>query len=143
MQTSKSKRQAYPYFLAIGYVEVFGHGAMNPTLTVKTSCYISYQDEANRLMLRDAKYRLEQAGVPAERFEALYFEGGSITEIYALDPKGVKRVYGDATEAFLDDQEIKKRDVLIRQRRLVPYDQSDMLLIYGPAPKATDEGVGA
>lgn len=137
------KRLTYPHFLAKGWVEAFERGAMSPIITVKTSCYISYKDEADRLMVRDAKHRLEQAGVPAERVEALYFEGGGITDIYAMEPKGVRWVYGEPTEAFLDSPELKKREVLIRQRRLVPYDQSDMLEIYGPKPATVAAEGGA
>jgi len=130
------KNRTYPFFLATGMVDVFAPGDIRPTITVKASCYISFHDESHSLMVREAKYRLEQAGVPKEKVDTFYFEGTGITELHAQEPKGVRRVYGEPVEAFIDSVELKKRDVLIRQRRIVPYSHSDMLEIYGPKEAA-------
>jgi hypothetical protein len=143
------KRLAYPYFTVIGQVDAFKQGDTRPTVTVKASCYISFHDDACRLLVRDAKYRLEQAGMPTERVDALYFDMASFDEYWAHDTKGVRRVFGEHCEAFVDSPALKKRDVLIRQRRLIPHDQRDMLEIYGPkavavaSTLATDKAVAA
>ena len=126
------KRHTYPHFTVVGIVSAYEYGSGRPDIEIKASCYISYHDEAYSALVRDAKWRLERLGIPKERLEALYFEGAEVTGIYALDAKGVKRVYGEPVEAFIDSPELKKRDVLIRQRRMVPYDQADMLKIYAP-----------
>jgi hypothetical protein len=126
------KRHSYPHFVATGLVKVFEHGETRQTITVQATCFIAFQWEAYRLLERDCKYRLELAGVPKERLESLLFETDGITEITACNAKGVKQEWGERVEAFLDHKEIKKRDLLIRQRRLVPYDHEDMLHIYGP-----------
>lgn len=126
------KRQAYPNFLVVGTVAVYEHGSSRPDIEVKASCYISFHDETYSALVRDAKWRLERLGTPKERLDALFFEGVEVTQRIAPDAMGVRRVFGEPVEAFLDFPEIKKRDVLIRQRRLVPQDQADMLAIYGP-----------
>ena len=128
----RMKRHAYPHFTVVGIVAAYEHGSSRPDIEVKASCYISYHDEAYSALVRDAKWRLERLGIPKERLETLYFEGIDITERNALDAKGVRREYGVPIEAFLDSPELKKRDVLIRQHRLIPHDQRDMLAIYGP-----------
>ena len=136
------KRQTYPYFLVVGLVAAYEHGSSRPDIEVRASCYISYHDETHSALVRDAKFRLERLGVPKERLDALYFEGVDITDRHALDAKGVRREYGVPVEAFVDAPDLKKRDLLIRQHRLIPHDQSDMLAIYGPKVAAlTKEGV--
>lgn len=142
-QAKPAKRIKYPYFVATGLVGAFEPGESRPIITVKASCYISYKDEAHSLLVREAKYQLQQAGVPEKRIEALYFEESEITALTACDPKGVRRVYGEPTEAFFDGEDPKKRDVHIRQRRLLPFDHADMLAIYGPKADTAAEQGGA
>jgi hypothetical protein len=141
------KRHTYPHFTVVGIVSAHEHGSTSPAIEVKASCYISYDDEAYSGLVRAAKWKLERLGAPKERLEALYFEGVDITDRWALDAKGVRREYGVPVEAFVDSRDLKKRDVLIRQRRLIPYCQTDMLAIYGPAkttaPETQAEGVPA
>jgi hypothetical protein len=143
------KRHSYPHFSVVGIVSAYEHGSSRPDIEVKAGCYISFHDEAYSALIRDAKWRLERLGMPKERIDAMYFEGVDIIERNALDAIGVRRVFGDRVDAFLDYPELKKRDVLIRQRRLVPHDQRDMLEIYGPkvaaaaSTAATDEAVAA
>lgn len=136
------KRHSYPHFSVVGIVAAYEHGSSRPDIEVKAGCYISYHDEAYSALIRDAKWRLERLGMPKERLEALYFEGIDIIERNALDVIGVRRVYGERVEAFIDSPDLKKRDVLIRQRRLIPHDQRDMLAIYAPKVEVqTNEAV--
>lgn len=131
------KRHAYPHFTVAGLVSAYQHGSSRPDIEVKASCYISHHDEAYSALVRDAKWRLERLGMPKENIDALYFEGADITDLHASNAIGVRRVAGESVEAFIDSPDLKKRDTLIRQRRLVPQDQADMLAIYGPKVVAT------
>lgn len=143
-QAKPAKRIKYPHFVVTALIDAFEQGEMGPTITVRASCYISFKDEAHRLLVRDAKYRLEMAGVPKERIEALYFDENDLLTLTAYNPKGVRRVDNEPIEAFFDSRELKKRDALIRQHRLCPYDQADMLAIYGPKnPGVAVEGCAA
>lgn len=143
-QAKPAKRIKYPHFFITNLVDAFEHGDLHPVITVKASCYISVKDDAHSLLMRDAKYRLEKAGVPKERIEALYFDENNLISLTACDPKGVRRVYGEPTEAFFDSHSLKNRDALIRQHRLVPHDHADMLAIYGPkTPGVAAEGCAA
>lgn len=127
------KRHHYPHFQAAGYVGIFEHGSSRPDLVVGATCYLSYYDEVHSALVRDAKWRLERLGMPADRIAKLYFEEVEITNLYALDAKGVKQPFAERVEAFRDDAcRLTKRATLIRQRRLVPEGQREMLEIYGP-----------
>ena len=141
------RRQAYPHFHVVGLVGAYAPDSKSnrPDLEVKASCYISYHDDAYSALNRDARWKLERLGIPKERLDALYFEGMDIIERRALNAIGVRRAsFDEPVEAFLDSPELKKRDVLIRQRRLIPYDYASMLAIYGPKVTApTQEGVSA
>lgn len=132
-QTKPAKRVKYPYFTAIGLVSIHEQGASRPLAKVRATCYISHRDEAHRLLVRDARYRLEALGVPPARLDELFFEDTEVLELYAHDAKGVRQTYGEKVEAWYDGSlpDNKKREVLIKQRRLVPYDQADMVAIYG------------
>lgn len=120
----------YPPFLAIGCVQVFENGSSLPTVTLRISRYIRYYCEACGIFEREARRRLEDLGATKERCDAMYFEFEGITEVYAVEPRGVRRNGDERVEAFLDGPGIKKRDVLIRQRRLVPHDERDVWEIY-------------
>lgn len=138
------KRHAYPHFAVIGLVAAYENGSSRPDFEIKAGCFISYNDESFSALVRDAKWKLERLGVPKERIDTLYFDGWELLELRACNAIGVRRDYGDHVEAFLDANDLKKRDVLIRQRRLIPHDHSDMLAIYGPkVATPAQEGVAA
>ena len=140
--TKPAKRVAYPYFTAIGLVKAYEHGESFPVITVRESANISYYDEVHGALIRNAKWNLERAGVSKERIAELYFDDVETTDLYALNAKGVRREYGDKVEAFFDGygEPAKKRDVLIRQRRLVPLDRTNMIEMYGQETAATEGG---
>jgi hypothetical protein len=142
-----AKRHSYPHFHISGLVSATEHGQLRSVITVRAHCYISWREEAYSALVRDAKWRLECVGVPKEKLDALYFEDEGITDIHALDARGLAIEDGERPEAFLDSPALKNRATLIRQRRLVPDDQRDMLEMYAPKVKATaapvSEGVAA
>jgi hypothetical protein len=131
------KRSTYPPFLAFGLVEAHKHDSYRPVATLKVSRYIHFRWEAYDSLIRQAKWELEALGLSQEQIGALYFDCTGIEEIYAVEPRGVRRVDGERVEAFLDSHSLgKRREVLIRQRRLVPDELDDMKAIYGPAQAA-------
>lgn len=131
------KKSIYPPFLAFGLVEVYEQNSTRPMTTLKLSSYIHFRWEAHETLTRKAKWNLKALGLSQERLDALYFECTGIEEIFAVEPKGVRRVDGERVEAFLDSHSLgKRREVLIRQRRLVPHEIEDMKSIYGPAQAA-------
>jgi hypothetical protein len=144
VSTPKAKRHTYPKFHVSGTVVLYEHDHPNPTLEIKASGYISFEWEASRILVSDAKWRLSQIGMPTECLDVLYPEYTGITECFALDARGVRNTWPDRTEAFLDSPSLKKREVLIRQRRVIPYDHPDMVAMYGPkVVEAVAEAVAA
>jgi CDP-glycerol glycerophosphotransferase (TagB/SpsB family) len=144
VSTPKAKRHTYPKFYVSGLVSFFEHDHTSATLTIKASGYVSFQWDASSMLVRDAKWRLERAGLPKESLDALHTEYVGITECFALDARNVRSQGFERIEAFLDSPSLKKRDVLIRQRRVIPYDQPDMVAMYGPkVVEAVAEAVAA
>lgn len=135
------KNLIYPPFHATGLVDAFAAGSAAPVITVQVSTYLTHQDELASAMTRDAKWKLSLLGVPKEELNLLYFEYNGTTHLVAVEPKGVRRVEGERVEAFFDYHGIPKRNVLIRQRRLVPFDAENARAIYGkktPAAKTAE-----
>lgn len=127
------KLHKYPHFHVTGQVSIFEHGSTRPDFVILAGGYISYEEEAYGGLIRDAKRKLERLGVPADRMAELHFDDVEITQRTAKCAIGVKQPFGERVEAFRDDAcRTTKRPTLIRQRRLIPYSQSDMLEIYGP-----------
>ena len=141
------KRPTYPKFQITATVSITEPGSYSsrPDYEIKATCYISFYDDAYSALIRDAKWKMERLGVPKERIDTLYFEHGDTLELRALDAIGVKRVDCTPVEAFSDRTSPKNRATLIRQRRLVPEDQADMLAMYAPkvAAPAQAEAVPA
>lgn len=140
--TKAPKRQKYPVFSVTGLVSIYEHGSNRPDIKVQAHCYVNHQYEADHFLKRDARHRLERMGVTKERLDALFFEESEITDIHANDAKFVRRVFGERIEATINHGGMPdaKRATLIRQFRLVPWDQDEMLAIYGPKEVATAGG---
>ena len=131
-----SKRHSYPTFGITGLVSGTENGATRPVITVRAFCYANFYDEIHGFLIRDAKWRLECIGLPKDKLNDLYFDDVEITDIHAITAKGLRLEDGDKPEGFIDSPELKKRATLIRQRRLLPHDQRDMLEIYAPKAAA-------
>jgi len=134
------KASLYPTFLASCTVilQLPDNKSTRPDLRVRVTTYINTWDDVHRNAVAECKYRLGLLGVTKETIDLAYFEIDD-TRYTAVEPRGVRREYGVAVEAFyLHDP--KKRDVLIRQRRLVPESMTEMMAIYG---KATLDGGAA
>lgn len=137
------KRAAYPSFKAtcIVTVQLADNKSYSPDIAMRLSFYINHQDDVFSCAKREAIWKLERLGVDKDTLKDAYFETEDHSYV-AVDPKGVRREYGVNVEAFhFFDR--KKRDVLIRQRRLVPESHVEMVEIYGKATKATSEGGAA
>lgn len=138
------KRAAYPPFkvTCIVTVQLADNKSYNPDIAIRLSFYINHQDDVFCHAKRDAIWRLERLGVDKETLKDAYFETEDHSYI-AVEPKGVRREYGVAVEAFYHLADRKKRGVLIRQCRLVPESHVEMVEIYGKATQATAEGGAA
>jgi hypothetical protein len=129
------KKLTYPYFRATGEVEVLFYDSNLPCLTIKVAFYCSFLTEAHNIAQRETKYKLELLGVDQDVLKNASFEADNFT-FEAKDAKFVKREWRSPIEAFrLCDP--KKRDTLIRQRRLVPFDHAEMVDMYGKPPVLT------
>lgn len=139
--TNKPKIVRYPRFHAVGLVSVFKHGDSRPTIKVQASCYLSYQEESHRFLINDAKWKLQQTGVSEENVKELFFEDVEVTGLTAIDAKGVRNAGDEPIEAFYDSYgDTKKRDQLVRQRRIVPWGHAEMVSLYGPKELALEGG---
>lgn len=136
------KLSKFPPFSAVGMVSVYEHGDIRPFLKLRFQCYLHHREDIYSAALRDAKWKLHRAGVPQERIDELHFEFEGTDQLWAQEPTGVRRQYGHSIEAFFEHPDLKKRDILIRQRRLVPDDAISMAAMYGQ-PKAATQGVAA
>lgn len=137
------KRHTYPHFRATTKVSLMLGGSSQASVCLVVAFYISHWDEIHRIGRETALYKLQSIGVPADSLKNAECEV-EVTEYIAIDPRGVRRDWGTQVQAFyLHDP--KKRDVLIRQRRLVPDSHKEMLEIYGPkvATVAINEGAPA
>ena len=103
--------------------------SFNPDIAIKLSFYINHWGDIHGTAKREAIWRLECLGANKDTLKDACFETEDHCYV-AIEPKGVVREYGVATEAFyLCDP--KKRERLICQRRLVPESQAEMIAIYG------------
>lgn len=126
-----------PPFKAIGRVAVYKHGDLNPITWLVVGVYATDAWAIGSAMERAAKWTLERMGVPEAAIADLFFEYSGTDELYALEPRGVKRGWGEKAEGFFDTGvDMKKRDTLIRQRRLLPNEHSDAMAIYSKKPVA-------
>lgn len=125
------KPPTYPYFKVVCTVDVTmpGNATYTPDLVIKLGFFIQCWDDIGSTAKREAIWRLELLGVPADALKNAFFDTGDCAYI-ALDSKGVRRENGTAVEAFYHCDP-KKRDTLIRQRRLVPDSLAEMCRIYG------------
>lgn len=146
------KFSTLPPFKATGKVAVYRHGDLSPTTWLTVQVYATDAWAIGSAMERSAKWALEHMGMAADAVEKLCFEYHGTDELAALEPRGIKQVFGESVEGFFDaGQHMQKRATLIRQRRLLPHDHADAMAIYGtPAIKlkaarkaARAEGVAA
>lgn len=140
------KFQTLPPFKATGKVAVYMRGDFNPTMRLEVSVITKDAWSIGGAMERAAKWKLQHLGVPEDKLEALAFEYSGTDALEAMEPRGVKRVWGEPIEAFFDDISLtdKKRATLIRQRRLVPRDHHDATTIYmKPSVSKQEEAVAA
>jgi hypothetical protein len=135
------KRAAYPPFkvTCIVTVQLADNKSYSPDIAMRVAFYINHQDDVFDHAKREAIWKLERLGADKDLLKDAYFETEDHSYI-AVEPKGVRREYGVAVEAFYYLSGRKKRDVLIRQYRLVPESHAEMVEIYGKATKATAEG---
>lgn len=127
------KPSAYPPFKLHCTVTIRlpDNKSFSPDIAIKVAFYINHWDDISSTARREAIWKLERLGVAKETVQDAYFEIDDHSYI-AVEPKGVKREYGVPVEAFYH-HDPKKRDLLIRQRRLVPESQREMVEIYGKA----------
>jgi len=129
-----------PPFKATGRVAVYKHGDLNPITLLVVSVYATDAWAIGSAMERSAKWTLERMGVPEAALAELFFEYSGTDELYALEPRGVKRGWGEKVEGFFDTgPDMKKRDTLIRQRRLLPNEHADAMAIYSKKPVVKQE----
>ena len=116
----------------------------NPDIRVRVAFYIHHWGDIQRGARSKVEQQLRALDVSLEVLAHADYEVEDC-EYYALEPRGVRRNEdNERVEAFyLHDP--KKRDVLIRQRRLVPESANEMMAIYGKptTPKVNAEAVPA
>ena len=112
-----------------------------PDIAIRMSFYIQHWGDITSYAMREAIYRLERLGVDKETLQDAYFETEDHTYL-AIEPRLVRRQYGVPVEAFYH-HDPKKREQLIKQRRLVPDSHSEMVEMYGKAEKPTETEVAA
>lgn len=137
------KNLTYPPFkvTCIVKVQLPENKSYSPDIAVRLSFYIQHWGDIHSHAKCEAIFRLERLGVEKGLLDNADFETEDCSYV-AVEPKGVKREYGVPVEAFyLHDP--KKRELLIRQRRLVPESHAEMLEMYGTPAKATAEAVPA
>jgi hypothetical protein len=116
-------------------VYLLGSQKTKPDVSINLAFYIQHWDDISPGAKSEAVFRLTQLGVNRATLEDAYFEVDDITYV-AIEPRGVKREYGVPVEAFYHHDH-KKRDTLVKQRRLVPDSYAHMVELYGkPALKA-------
>lgn len=138
-------KQTIPSFKATGKVAVYQQGDFSPTTSLTVKVITQDRWSIGTAMERAAKWKLEHLGVPEDKLKALNFEYSGTDELEAMEPRGIKRAWGESVEAYFDDCSLTpaKRATLIRQRRLVPDELKDARAIYLPAPIKQEEAVAA
>lgn len=143
------KFSTYPPFLCKCLVAVRTRGdepKWNPDIRVRVAFYIHHWGDIQRGAHSKVEQQLRALEVPLEVLAGADYEVED-QEYYALEPRGVRRNEdNERVEAFYF-HDPKKRELLIRQRRLVPESANEMMAIYGKpvaAPaKADAEAVPA
>jgi len=125
------KLSTYPAFRLKCTVGIIlpGNTSCKPDITLVVSLFVNHWNDIQSGAMREAVYRLELLGVDKDTLKNAEFEVDDCSYV-ALEPRGVRREYGVPVEAFYH-HDPKKRDVLIRQRRLVPDSQAEMVELYG------------
>lgn len=137
------KRPTYPNFrlTCIVNIQLPENKSTRPDIAIRVKFYIQHWGDIHSAAKREAVWNLERLGVDKETLKFADFETDDCA-YEAVDPKGVRREFGVPVEAFyLCDP--KKRDVLIKQCRLVPDSYEDMVAMYGKPVKATADEVAA
>lgn len=125
------KLLTYPPFRAtcIVNVQLPENKSFNPNISIRLTFFINNQDDVYSYAKREAIWQLERLGVDSAKLKDACFETEDHSYI-AVEPRGVKRDYNEPVEAFYFCDP-RKRDLLIRQRRLVPESQAEMVALYG------------
>ena len=141
------KLSTYPPFrchclVAVQLAE--NHDYNSPDVKIKVSFYIQHWGDIYRGARSMAERNLGRLGVVPELLATASYETED-EDFYALEPRGVRREHGEPVEAYYF-HDPKKRDLLIRQRRLVPDSLGHMRELYGKpvaVAKADAEAVPA
>ncbi|ARV17501.1 hypothetical protein AEP_00541 [Curvibacter sp. AEP1-3] len=135
------KFSTLPPFKATGKVDIYQPGDFSPSAKLEVTVIVTDQWAISTAMERAARWKLEHLGVPADKAQALNLEYNGTYEIAALEPKGVKQLWGIPVEGFLDGGNYTeaKRALLIRQRRLLPLDHAEALAMYGKRVQVKQE----
>jgi hypothetical protein len=141
------KFSTLPPFKATGKVAVYqSKGFDTNVIELVVTVYTTDSQAIASAMESAAKWQLERLGVPVASIRDMGFEYSGTDHLVALEPKGVKQVWGEAVEGFFDgvSHSEAKRATLIRQRRLLPHDHAEALAIYGkPVQAKQEEAVAA
>ena len=121
-------------------VQLSENKSYTPDISIKVAFYIQHWGDIHPAAKREAIWKLERLGVDKDMLKDADFETSEY-EYTAIEPKGIKRD-GTPIEAFYHCDP-KKREQLIRQRRLVPDSYEDMHAMYGKPAKTTTDGVFA
>jgi uncharacterized protein YprB with RNaseH-like and TPR domain len=143
----KVKNLTYPPFRCHCQVAVqlaSNHSYNNPNVIVRVAFYIQHWGDIYAGARSATESSLLSLGVSPVLLATAGYEVDDV-EYYALEPRGVRHEDGEPVQAFyLHDP--KKRETLIKQRRLVPESAAQMVEMYGKpvAPvKADAEAVPA
>ena len=131
------KLSTYPPFMVHCKcnIQLLDNKSTRPDVSINVSFYIQHWNDITPGAKNEAVFRLLKLGTNPETLENAYFEVDDMTYV-AIEPRGVKREYGVPVEAFYHHDH-KKRDTLVKQRRLVPDSYAHMVELYGkPALKA-------
>jgi len=107
----------------------------SPDVKIKVSFYINHSGDIYQAARGFAERNLQRFGVAPELLASASYEVED-EDFYAVEPRGVRREYGEPVQAYYF-HDPKKRELLIRQRRLVPESREEMIRMYGkPVAKA-------
>jgi hypothetical protein len=117
-----------------------GKSSHHPDARLRVTFYISHREDIFSGSTNAAKSTLARLGVPEAALEHAVYEY-EVDGFIAVEPRGVKNPDREPIEAFstwfFADLTERKKATLIRQRRLVPEDQREMIEWYAtPARKA-------
>lgn len=137
------KFSTYPSFRAMLTVSVWltsNQPSVQPDARLRVTCYLNHRDDLSQGSRNAAEFNLQRLGVPEDKLKGAYYEY-EVDGFVAVEPRGVRNPDREPVEAFSPYHVVevgnKKKTTLIKQRRLVPDDQKEMIEWYAtPARKA-------